>query len=125
MPTRLTFPAVEDLIMWRDIKKTGMVFGGITLVYLLFEWSGLSLMTIVANILLAVTLGCLAWAFVGNLLGRYVLAISTDKVPAYVFMQHCFAALASSINDPWPSCVSNIARLWSSLTFLQRARTSA
>jgi hypothetical protein len=61
---------VEDLIMWRDVKKTGMVFGGITLVYLLFEWSGLSLMTIVANVLLVVTLGCLLWANVGSLLGR-------------------------------------------------------
>ncbi len=104
--------------MWRDIKKTGMVFGGITLVYLLFEWSGLSLMTIVANILLAVTLGCLAWAVVGNLLGRYVLAISTDKVPAYVFMQHRFATLASSTNDPSPGRVSNIAHIFNSLTFL-------
>ena len=56
--------------MWRDVKKTGMVFGGVTLVYLLFEWSGLSLMTIVANVLLIVTLGCLLWATVGSLLGR-------------------------------------------------------
>lgn len=61
---------VEDLIMWRDVKKTGMVFGSVTLVYLLFEWSGLSLMTIVANILLVVTLGCLLWANVASLLGR-------------------------------------------------------
>ncbi len=61
--------------MWRDVKKSGLVFGGITLVYLLFEWSGLSLMTIVANILLTVTLGCLAWAFVGHLLGRYATVI--------------------------------------------------
>jgi len=44
---------LEDLLLWRDPRKTGAVFGGFTLVYLLLEWSNYSLLTLVANVLLA------------------------------------------------------------------------
>ena len=30
--------SVEDLLLWRDVPKTGAVVGGITALYLLLEW---------------------------------------------------------------------------------------
>ena len=36
-PLSLPSP-VEDLLLWRDVPKTGAVVGGITALYLLLEW---------------------------------------------------------------------------------------
>lgn len=45
---------VEDLLMWRDPKQSGIVFGSITLAYLVLEWSGKSLLSLGAyGVLLA------------------------------------------------------------------------
>lgn len=52
---RLSLPVhndLEDLLLWRDPSKTGAVFGGFTVLYLLLEWSNYSLLTLVANVLL-------------------------------------------------------------------------
>lgn len=61
---------VEDLLLWRDVKKSGIVFGSITVAYLLLEWSGMSLLTILADALLLAVLVAFLWANIGSVLGR-------------------------------------------------------
>lgn len=34
MASMLSFHAVESLLLWRDVKRSGIVFGGATAVYL-------------------------------------------------------------------------------------------
>jgi hypothetical protein len=57
-------------LLWRDVKKSGIVFGSITVAYLLLEWSGMSLLTILADALLLAVLVCFLWANIGSMLGR-------------------------------------------------------
>ena len=54
--------AVENLLLWRDPIKTGGVFGVITLVYLLLEWTHFSLLRLVANTLLGVVCIAFLWS---------------------------------------------------------------
>ncbi len=53
--------AVEALLLWRDPAKTGGVFAGITLLYLLLEWSRFSLLTLIANVLLFLVVLTFLW----------------------------------------------------------------
>ena len=55
------FVAVEALLLWRDPAKTGGVFAGITLLYLLLEWSRFSLLTLIANVLLFLVVLTFLW----------------------------------------------------------------
>lgn len=55
------FIAVEALLLWRDPAKTGGVFAGITLLYLLLEWSRFSLLTLIANVLLFLVVLTFLW----------------------------------------------------------------
>ena len=56
--------------MWRDVKVSGAVFVACTLDYLLLEWSGLSLLTIVSNALLLVVAVAFIWNLVANFTGK-------------------------------------------------------
>ena len=62
--------AVEDLLMWRDPKKSGLVFAGVTLGYLLLEWSHYSLLTIIANVLLIAVTVSFLWNNIAGFTGR-------------------------------------------------------
>lgn len=54
---------VEDLLMWRDPKQSGIIFGSITLAYLILEWSGKSLLSLGAYGLLLAGGGLLGWSY--------------------------------------------------------------
>eukprot|EP01023_Acetabularia_acetabulum_P042467 TRINITY_DN419_c0_g1_i1.p3 TRINITY_DN419_c0_g1~~TRINITY_DN419_c0_g1_i1.p3 ORF type:complete len:240 (-),score=51.00 TRINITY_DN419_c0_g1_i1:598-1317(-) len=58
---------VEDLLLWRDVKKSGAVLGGATVVYYLLALSGMNLVSIAAYLLLGVIAGAYLWTHVGNL----------------------------------------------------------
>eukprot|EP01025_Chloroclados_australasicus_P060944 TRINITY_DN78_c0_g2_i1.p2 TRINITY_DN78_c0_g2~~TRINITY_DN78_c0_g2_i1.p2 ORF type:complete len:301 (-),score=26.48 TRINITY_DN78_c0_g2_i1:422-1324(-) len=58
---------LEDLLLWRDVKKSGAVLGGATVVYYLLALSGMSLISIIAYLLLGVISGAYLWANAGNL----------------------------------------------------------
>ena len=62
--------AVEDILLWRDVKVSAGAFVGVTLLYLLLEWSGLSLLTIVSNTLLALVSIAFIWNNVANFTGK-------------------------------------------------------
>lgn len=62
--------AVEDLLLWRDPKKSGIVFAGATLAYLLLEWSHFSLLSIIANTLLIAVSVAFLWNNIANFTGR-------------------------------------------------------
>ena len=63
-------PAVENLLLWRDPKKSGIVVAGATLAYLLLEWSHFSLLSIIANTLLVAVSVAFLWNNVANFTGR-------------------------------------------------------
>ena len=63
--------AVEDLLLWRDPKKSGAVFVGATLFYILLHWTGLSLLTIVANSLLILVSLSFLWNNIASFAGRW------------------------------------------------------
>lgn len=44
--------AVEDLLLWRDVKLSGAVVLGVTVVYFGLIWLKYSLVTLIANVLL-------------------------------------------------------------------------
>jgi hypothetical protein len=62
--------AVEDLLLWRDPKKSGVVLAGATLAYLLLEWSHFSLLSIVANTLLVAVSVAFLWNNIANFTHR-------------------------------------------------------
>ena len=64
--------AVEDLLLWRDPKKSGAVFVGATLFYILLHWTGLSLLTIVANSLLILVSLSFLWNNIASFAGRWM-----------------------------------------------------
>ena len=59
--------AVEDVLLWRDPRISGGVFAAGSFLYFLLEWSGLSLLYIISNVLLAV----LGLAFLWNTVARF------------------------------------------------------
>lgn len=61
---------VENVLLWRDAKVSGSVFVASTLLYLLLEWSGLSLLTIVSNTLLGLVSIAFLWNNVANFTGK-------------------------------------------------------
>ncbi len=57
---------MERLLLWRDVRKSGVVLAGITLIYILLEWSNLSLLWIVSNSLLAIVTLTFLWGTVAS-----------------------------------------------------------
>jgi hypothetical protein len=70
---------VEGLLLWRDVRKSGVVLAGITLVYILLEWSNLSLLRIVSHSLLAVVTLSFLWSNIANFTNK-----SGVPIPAFV-----------------------------------------
>eukprot|EP01025_Chloroclados_australasicus_P037576 TRINITY_DN383_c1_g1_i1.p3 TRINITY_DN383_c1_g1~~TRINITY_DN383_c1_g1_i1.p3 ORF type:complete len:275 (+),score=24.76 TRINITY_DN383_c1_g1_i1:106-825(+) len=52
---------VEDLLMWRNVMKTGVVFGAISIAYFVLALSGFGFFFILINLLLIGVLGMLLW----------------------------------------------------------------
>jgi hypothetical protein len=55
-------PAVEDLLLWKDVTKSAGVLGAATLLYILLEWSGVPLLTWLSNLALIAIAGTTLWA---------------------------------------------------------------
>eukprot|EP00210_Caulerpa_lentillifera_P008903 g8494.t1 len=67
MADRLHLPIsnkrVEDILMWRDVRLSGIIFGGLTLAYLVLEWSGYSIMCLTTYAVFALLTGLLIWHY--------------------------------------------------------------
>lgn len=54
---------VEDVLMWRDVRVSGGIFGGLTAAYLVLDWSGYSLFCLAAYALLTLLSALLIWHY--------------------------------------------------------------
>jgi hypothetical protein len=63
--------AVEQLILWRDVKKSGMLFGACTAISLFFFITKMSLATFVCYAVGFTLIGCTAWARLGPAINKY------------------------------------------------------
>ncbi|GMH43242.1 hypothetical protein BSKO_11164 [Bryopsis sp. KO-2023] len=70
---------VEDLLMWRDTKKSGIVFGVATLAYLILEWSGKTMLSLSAYLVLFSGLALFAWTY-----GAAFLHKPGPPIPAFI-----------------------------------------
>jgi len=61
---------VEALLLWRDPIKSGAVLAGITAVYIILQWSHISLLTITANTLLVTVIVAFLWNNVASFTNR-------------------------------------------------------
>ncbi len=71
--------SVEDLLLWHDVTKSGIVLGAATALYVLLEWSGLPLLTWLSNLGLVVVLGAVLWAIGARFMGRCVPSTMADR----------------------------------------------
>merc|ERR1711988_1619685 len=55
---------------WKDPKKTGPIVGGATLAYFFVEYSGYTLIAMVANLLMLAVVVCFVWGNVAGLIGK-------------------------------------------------------
>mmetsp|Transcript_3460 Transcript_3460/g.7022 ORF Transcript_3460/g.7022 Transcript_3460/m.7022 type:complete len:216 (-) Transcript_3460:4015-4662(-) len=73
-PGRIKLPVkdqqLEDLLLWRDVKKTGIVFGAVTAAFVLLFWAKNSFLS-VAALLMSLTVGVmLVWSIIGGFIHR-------------------------------------------------------
>ncbi|CAD7702309.1 unnamed protein product [Ostreobium quekettii] len=61
---------VEDILMWRDVQKSGIIFGSLTAGYLVLEWSGYSMLSLLAYAMLGILGGFLVWTNAAALLKK-------------------------------------------------------
>ncbi|KAL4450106.1 hypothetical protein ABPG77_010775 [Micractinium sp. CCAP 211/92] len=54
-------PALEELLLWRDPKKSGAALGGATAVFVFLQFAHINLLQTVAYTLLTLVLGCFLW----------------------------------------------------------------
>lgn len=75
-PARIKLPLpqslqnVEDVLLWRNPVTSGAILGGITVLYLLLEWSGIPMLAWLSNVVLVALLGTLIWAQVAKVLNK-------------------------------------------------------
>ena len=83
--------AVMDLLMWKDVTKSGIAFGTATFLYLLFELSGWTTVAILANAALLAIIGTFVWSTVSQVLGKSALPIPEPNPEAVdkFFVQVC------------------------------------
>jgi hypothetical protein len=62
--------AVEDLLLWRNWQKSAAVVGVVTLLYIILEWSGISLVALTANLLLLAVVVSFLWNNIASFAGR-------------------------------------------------------
>ena len=73
---------MEDLLLWRDVRKSAIVFVGITLLYILLEWSHLSLLRIVSHTLLAIVTVSFLWNNIATPMKLYAPDLIRNKLRA-------------------------------------------
>lgn len=56
-----TAPAQEELLLWRDPKKSGAALGASTAAFLFLQFAHINLLQTVAFTLLTLVLGCFLW----------------------------------------------------------------
>lgn len=61
---------VEDLLLWRDVKLSGAVFGGITLTYFLLSIFKLNTLVLLANSLQVVVVASFLWNTIASVTHR-------------------------------------------------------
>ncbi|EFJ27044.1 hypothetical protein SELMODRAFT_96839 [Selaginella moellendorffii] len=59
-----------DVMLWKQKRKSIGILGGSTLVWFVFEWSGYTLISLVANIVLFLLIALFAWANLAALVNR-------------------------------------------------------
>lgn len=68
--SRLSLPVdrkVEDLLLWRDPRKSGIVLGLTSALYFLLEWSHYNVVTLLANTGLIAVSAAFLWSVIANL----------------------------------------------------------
>merc|ERR1719515_678881 len=73
---------VEELLLWDDPIKSGVMVGGATVAYVLFHCSGYTAMNIVCNLLLVGVIGTFVWSIIAQLLGKPEFPIPEPKPEA-------------------------------------------
>jgi len=74
-PTPRGAPAVEDLLLWKDPKKSGVCLAACTGAYMLFEKSGFTLISLLCNIFLVFTCTAFLWANIAPMMNKGVPAV--------------------------------------------------
>ena len=57
---------MEDLLLWRDPAKSGIVLAAISVAYFLLEWSNYNVITVLANLGLLAVSGAFLWSVIAN-----------------------------------------------------------
>jgi hypothetical protein len=82
---------VEELLLWDDPIKSGVMVGGATVAYILFHCSGYTALNIVCNLLLVGVIGTFVWSIIAQLLGKPEFPIPEPKPEA---IDKCFSYLS-------------------------------
>lgn len=61
---------VEDLLLWRDVKKTAAVFGSVTVVFLALMLNKYPFITLLCYLLSVLSAACFLWAQFGSIMHR-------------------------------------------------------
>merc|ERR1719321_1205650 len=80
---------VEELLLWDDPIKSGVMVGGATVAYVLFHCSGYTALNIVCNLLLVGVIGTFVWSIIAQLLGKPEFPIPEPKPEAIEKLVDC------------------------------------
>jgi hypothetical protein len=61
---------VADVLLWKNLYLSGGILGGVFFAYILFEWSGYTLLSLIANVLLILVSALFIWSYAASLLNR-------------------------------------------------------
>jgi len=67
----------EDLLLWRDPKKSAVALGGVTAIFLALQFAKINLLQSLAFTLLSLVLGCFLW---NNLVGAAAVLVLRTKL---------------------------------------------
>lgn len=70
LPLPHSLQTVEDVLLWRNPVTSAAALGGITILYLLVEWSTVPLLAWISNVVLVAIIGTLIWAQAAKFLSR-------------------------------------------------------
>lgn len=69
---------VKELLLWEDVKKSGAVLAGATLVYFLLEKSGYTMLFLIPMLMIVAVIASFVFSFAAKFLGKSSLSI---KIP--------------------------------------------
>merc|ERR1712017_63665 len=101
---------VMDLLMWKDVTKSGIAFGTATFLYLLFELSGWTTVAILANAALLAIIGTFVWSTVSQVLGKSALPIPEPNPEAVDTLYPSPRARSPRFPSRRPSCATSSLR---------------